>query len=156
MIATPKSPCRPLRLIGLVALTILASGNLYAQQAVSISLKGSAEVPSVMTSAMGSAEIAVQPDRMVSGTIRTSGMMPTVAHIHEAEAGKNGPPIITLNKSSDGSFTVPAGSRLTDTQFASYLAGKLYVNVHSATYPDGEIRGQLQRTETAAAPKPAY
>jgi hypothetical protein len=32
-------------------------------------------------------------------------------------------------------FPVPANATLTDAQYASYMAGKLHVNVHSAAYP---------------------
>ena len=32
----------------------------------------------------------------------------------------------------------------TDAQYESFKAGNLYVNVHSAAYPGGEVRGQLQ------------
>ena len=35
---------------------------------------------------------------------------------------------------------------LSDEQYASYLAGNLYVQVHSAKYPNGELRGQLLST----------
>ncbi len=34
---------------------------------------------------------------------------------------------------------------VTDQQLADIEAGKTYVNVHTAQYPDGEIRGQLLR-----------
>jgi hypothetical protein len=34
--------------------------------------------------------------------------------------------------------------RFTDEQYASYLAGNLYINVHSAEHKPGEIRGQLR------------
>lgn len=48
--------------------------------------------------------------------------------------------------------------KLTDTQDKSYLAGKLYINVHGADYPNGECRGQLPHREMAGkpAPRPAY
>jgi hypothetical protein len=39
---------------------------------------------------------------------------------------------------------VPAGSKLTDAQYASFKAGNLYVNVHSPDHKGGEIRTQLK------------
>ncbi len=65
-----------------------------------------------------------------------------MAHIHVG--APSGPPIITLDKGADGSWSVPAGSKLTDEQYASFKAGQLYVNVHSAEHKAGEIRGQLK------------
>lgn len=41
-------------------------------------------------------------------------------------------------------WVVPAGSRLTDSQYESFKAGNLYVNVHSAEHKSGEIRTQLK------------
>ena len=51
--------------------------------------------------------------------------------------------IIPLTKSGDNTFTVPAGTKLTDAQMESLKSGNLYVNVHSAANPGGEIRAQL-------------
>ena len=152
MINPSKSSRTLLSRVAPLVLLLMASANLYAQQPLSISLKGSAEVPPVTTSAMGSGQITVLPDHTVSGSIKTSGLVPTMAHIHEAAAGKNGPPIITLTQTANDSFAVPSGARLTDAQYTSYTTGKLYVNVHSAQYPNGEIRAQLLRTETADTP----
>lgn len=157
MTTTPISFSTVLRHFVSIALLFLAAGNLYAQQALSISLKGSAEVPPVTTTASGNSQITVQPNRSISGTIMTSGMTPTMAHIHEGPPGRNGPPIITLTMNSDGSFAVPDNTMLSDTQYASYLAGNLYINVHSKAFPGGEIRGQFPGAETATSPmRPAY
>ena len=142
MITTSISPTKLSRAAPL-ALLLLISGSLYAQQPMSISLKGDAEVPPVTTSASGTGQFTVLAERMVSGSIKTLGMAPTVAHIHEAAAGKNGPPIITLSKTSNDSFVVPAGAKLTEAQYTSFVAGNLYVNVHSNQHPEGEIRAQL-------------
>lgn len=141
MLNTSTSPSHLLRRAAPLALLLLASANLYAAQP--LALTGGAEVPPVNTSASGTANITIMPDYKVSGTVKISGFVPTMAHIHEAAAGKNGPPIITLTKTADDSFAVPADAKLNEAQFKSYEAGNLYVNVHSATNPGGEIRGQL-------------
>lgn len=142
MINSSISPTKLSRAVPL-ALLLLTSGSLYAQQPMSISLKGDAEVPPVTTPASGTGQFSVLAERMVSGSIKTSGMAPTVAHIHEAAVGKNGPPIITLSKTGNDSFVVPADARLTEAQYTSFVAGNLYVNVHSHQHPEGEIRAQL-------------
>jgi CHRD domain len=111
---------------------------------VPVNLTGAQEVPANDSTATGTGKITVAADKSVSGTIKTTGMSGTIAHIHEAAAGKNGPPIITLEKSGDDSWSVPAGAKLTDEQYSSFKAGNLYVNVHSADHKGGEIRTQLK------------
>ena len=108
-----------------------------------VTLTGAQEVPANTSTASGSS-IRVAHDRSVSGGVRYTGMLATVAHIHEAPVGANGPVIVPLVKTTDGIFAVPAGTLLTPSQHASYQAGNLYVNVHSAAYPAGEIRAQLK------------
>ena len=143
MINTTKSPKTLLSRVASLAFLLLASANLYAQQPMPIYLNGDSEVPPVTTLATGTVQITVRSDHTVSGSIKISGMAPTVAHIHEAAAGKNGPPIITLTKTASDSFAVPPDAKLTDAQYTSYQAGNLYVNVHSELHPNGEIRVQL-------------
>jgi len=79
----------------------------------------------------------------VSGSVMVKGINATAAHIHEAAKGKNGPVIVPLTKSGDNTFSVAAGAKLTDAQMQALQAGNLYVNVHSAANPNGEIRAQL-------------
>ena len=143
MIKTLTSPGMRFRYAAPMALMFLISTSLYAQQPISAPLNGSSQVPAVTTSATGTAQIKVLPSRTVSGDISIFGMEPTVAHLHEAAVGKNGPPIITLTKAANDRFSVPPDAKLTEAQYASYLAGNLYVNVHSAQHPEGEIRAQL-------------
>lgn len=109
-----------------------------------VKLTGAEEVPAVETSATGTGNITVKPDKSVSGSVKTKGVKGVAAHIHLAPAGKNGPPIITLEKAGEDTWSVPAGSKLTDEQFASYQAGELYINVHSPEHKAGEIRAQLE------------
>ena len=54
-----------------------------------------------------------------------------------------GPIVVTLVKSSPDRWTVPEGTTLTPEQYQSFQQGGLYVNVHSAAHPGGEIRLQL-------------
>jgi len=111
---------------------------------IKVALSGDQEIPPVTTSASGTGSITVGADKSVSGNVTISGMSVTVAHVHEAAAGKNGPIIIPLTNASDNVWTVPAGVKLTDAQYESYKAGNLYFNIHSAAHKGGEIRGQIK------------
>ena len=132
-----------LKRTAMVAVLVAAVGVANAGD-ISVKLTGAEEVPAVETKATGTGKISVAADKSVTGSIKTSGIVGTAAHIHEAADGKNGPPIITLEKQGDDTFAVPAGSKLTDAQYASLQAGNLYVNVHSAEHKPGEIRAQLK------------
>jgi hypothetical protein len=129
-----------------IALAVgLAAGAFSANATdVAVKLTGDQEVPAVASTATGVGTLVIKNDKSVSGSIKTSGIDGTVAHIHLAEPGKNGPPIITLNKTADNTWSVPEGSKLTDEQYKSFKDGNLYVNVHSAEHKGGEIRTQLK------------
>ena len=60
------------------------------------------------TSASGSGTITVADDGAVSGSVSTTGVAGTAAHIHEGAAGANGPVIVPLTKDGD-TYKVPAG-----------------------------------------------
>jgi hypothetical protein len=126
-----------------VALSLAAIGAASAKD-IAVSLTGDQEVPAVTSTAKGMGKISIGDDKTVSGSVTTTGVAGTAAHIHEAAPGKNGPPIITLEKKGDSEWMVPAGSKLTDAQYESFKAGNLYVNVHSAEHKGGEIRTQIK------------
>jgi len=130
----------------LLATIALALGaNAAVAKDVKVSLTGSEETPPVTTSANGTGTLKIAAkDKSVSGTIKTSGIDGTAAHIHVGAPGKSGPPIITLVKGADGTWSVPPDSKLTDEQYANFKSGNLYVNVHSAEHKPGEIRAQLE------------
>ena len=121
----------------------LLVGGCMTMGASDVAMSGSQEVPPVNTAASGTASITVAADKSVSGTVTTTGVASVAAHIHDGAAGKNGPVIVPLTKDGD-TYRVPAGAKLTEAQMASFKAGNLYINVHSAANPDGEIRGQLK------------
>jgi hypothetical protein len=133
-------PWRPLA--AALSIMFFATGVSLAAD-VKVTLSGDQEVPPVKTEASGSGTITVNADKTVSGSVTTKGINATAAHIHEAAAGKNGGVIIPLTKNGD-TFSLPAGAKLTDAQYAAFQKGDLYVNVHSAANPNGEIRAQLK------------
>jgi hypothetical protein len=71
---------------------------------------------------------------------------PTAAHIHKGRRGKNGPIVITLTAPSTGDPGASSGCVNADPS----LLGKIrkrphryYVNVHTADFPGGAVRGQM-------------
>ena len=129
----------------MVALGALAgTGRLAYAEDVKVSLSGNEEVPPVSTSASGSGTITIGEDHTVKGSVTTTGIAGTAAHIHMAAPGQNGGVIVPLVKKGDNEWTVSPGAKLTDQQYQAFKAGNLYVNVHTAAHPNGEIRAQLK------------
>ena len=119
---------------GLLALTMAFGASAAWATEVSVALRGAEETPPVTTTASGSGMINVGDDKSVSGSITTTGIDGTAAHIHLGAMGKAGPPIITLTKGSDGKWEVPAGAKLDDKQLASFKAGDLYIKTCTAPH----------------------
>jgi hypothetical protein len=132
----------------LAAAVALAVSGAYSSIALSadvkVALSGDQEVPAVTTAAKGSGTVMIGDDMSVKGSITTTGVAGTAAHIHMAAAGKNGPVIVPMTKSGDAGWTFAPDAKLNADQMKAFKAGDLYVNVHSAANPNGEIRGQLK------------
>ena len=110
-------------------------------------LNGASETPANASTATGTASFTYNPTtNVLSGSVTFSGITSatTVAHIHKGAVGVAGSPVFTLEASgpfaSPINYTSPA---LTSSQYADLVVGNDYVNIHSVTFPDGEIRGQL-------------
>jgi CHRD domain len=132
------------RAVIFAAIAVTLGADAAVAKDVKLSLTGSEETPPVTTSATATGALKIAKDKSVSGAIKTSGIDGTAAHIHVGAPGQSGPPIITLVKGADGTWSVPPGSKLTEEQYASFKSGNLYVNVHSADHKPGEIRAQLK------------
>jgi hypothetical protein len=66
------------------------------------------------------------------------------AHIHIGTISQDGGPIVQMNKINDALWIAPAGSLMPPEHYNAFLTGATYVNIHTVTFPAGEIRGQLQ------------
>lgn len=112
------------------------------------SLTGAQGVPPVDTPGLGSGVMTYEP---ATRTLRWSvtydrlSSPATAAHFHgPADRASNAGVAVPI---AGPGMTGPISGNavLTDAQAAELLAGLWYVNVHTATYPGGEIRGQVLR-----------
>ncbi len=124
---------------------VLAAAPASAETlAFKADLKGASEVPPTDSTATGTATVDVDTaTKELKWTIQFSGLTgdATAAHFHgPATVGENAGPAVDISgKIESGSAT------LTDAQLADLQAGKLYINIHTAKFPDGEIRGQVEK-----------
>jgi len=110
-------------------------------------LDGKSEVPATTSSGTGTADLDYDAaSKKLSWKLSYSGLSgpATAAHFHgPAEAGKNAGVMVPIpgiaSSPAEGSAT------LTEAQASDLLAGKLYVNIHTAANPGGEIRGQVTK-----------
>jgi|EndMetStandDraft_7_1072992.scaffolds.fasta_scaffold06671_5 CHRD domain-containing protein len=75
---------------------------------------------------------------------------PVAAHIHKAKAGKNGDVVVPLTPIPDAGDPGTTSGCVQDLDAALVEdivehPTKYYANVHTADFPDGAIRGQLQQ-----------
>ena len=128
--------------VSVVSVLALMACATMAGKKVDVTLSGAEEVPPVSTQARGGGSFTIGDDGSVSGSVTTSGVEGTMAHIHQGARGQNGPVIVPLTKSGN-TYSAAAGAKLNEAQMAAFKAGNLYVNVHSAANKGGEVRGQL-------------
>ena len=158
--------------IGILCMLIIGTSPLTLQVAAQESeqkftakLSGKEEVPPNGSPSTGFAWVKITDDKIRYEVNVTDMDKVNAAHIHLAEAGKNGPVVLTLFKGGPteqvngtvGEANVTAsnlegpmkGKDVTDLVTAM-KNGTTYVNVHTTDFPDGEIRGQLKDSQAAA------
>src|SRR3954468_24078374 len=110
-------------------------------------LAGKSEVPPNTSAAKGTADIDYDAaSKKLSWKVIYSGLSvpATAAHfLGPAEAGKNAGVAVAIPNAT--SSPAEGSATLTDAQAADLMAGKYYVNVHTAANPGGEIRGQVTK-----------
>ena len=126
------------------------------------SMSGINEVPPVDTKATGQTTFrTVNNDTTIKYKVNITGFSDaTGAHIHMGKAGANGEVIVDLLKDSKKNPTklgMAIRGNITDSSLSGPMKGKTladlvsaikngytYVNVHTPSHPDGEIRGQIE------------
>lgn len=114
-----------------------------------VPLTGAQQVPPLQTAGSGTANLTYDPaTRGVSWTITYSGLSTpvTMAHFHgPAPSGKNAGVQVWLTKKGASSVSSPIQGQatLTPAEAKEFMAGQMYINVHTKAHPGGAIRGQV-------------
>ena len=125
-------------------------------------LNGANSAPANASTATGTALMSFNDmTNLFDLSINVIGLTKTTltnSHIHLGASGVNGGVIFGLGTGSSPNWTNTAtgmslsltGQTFPAANVADLLAGNTYLNLHTAAFPGGEIRGQL----VAAAPVP--
>ena len=140
-----------LKTSGLVALSLLLSlalaGPALAEKVMmKAQLSGATEVPATTSKGTGTGDVTFDTaTKTLSWKLTYSDLSgpATMAHFHgPAEPGKNAGVAVPITNTASGA---EGTATLTDAQAADLMAGKYYMNVHTAANPGGEIRGQVTK-----------
>ncbi len=111
-------------------------------------LTAHAEVPANPSQAHGTAALSLDTQsRNLAWTIHFAGLSAplSAAHFHGPATTSGNAGILVPIDASKGQSPLTGFATLTQPQVDELLAGRWYINLHTRTYPGGEIRGQVQR-----------
>ena len=135
--------------LGLIAATLglSACGAMMGSNttALSAKLSGANEVPANTSSGTGMLDASLdKQSNVLTWTLTYSGLSGPVkaGHFHgPAAAGANAGVALPFTGSVES--PIKGSATLTAAQVADLMAGKWYVNLHTAANPGGEVRGQV-------------
>jgi len=123
------------------------TGGNANQSVYNMQLTGAQEVPANTSTATATVMVTLDQTTgavTVTGHFDNLSSMATVAHIHgPAAVGMNANVLVPLTVTAATSGTLSGSGMMSSTQMNDMLSGMTYVNIHSMTYPDGEIRSQV-------------
>jgi CHRD domain-containing protein len=132
--------------LALVAFMAMPSPALADMVSFKADLKASEEVPPNDSAGTGTADVTLDTAaNKVNWKVTYQGLTgdPAAAHFHgPADPGQNAGPVIDISANiNEGSADV------TPEQAQMIQDGKTYLNIHTAQYPDGEIRGPVTKAQ---------
>jgi hypothetical protein len=145
---TGRDPMPKKTMLATLALgaAVAFAGPAFADK-MKVTLNGKQEVPPTTSAGTGTADVDYDPaSKKLSWKVTYSGLTgpATAAHFHgPAEAGKNANPAVAIPNVAPS--PVEGSATLTDAQAADLMAGRYYINIHTAANPAGEIRGQVTK-----------
>ena len=125
---------------------LLFAAPAYAEMLnMSAELTGAAEVPPNDSAATGMLEATYDTETMMlTWTVTYDGLTgeATAAHFHgPAAPDETAGPVVPVE--GDLASPIEGSATLTEEQATQLQEGMWYFNLHTAEYPDGEIRGQV-------------
>jgi hypothetical protein len=143
-----------------LTLTIILSAMIFSVTAAaapqfSVYLNGRQEVPANNSTGSGTCMVtlnATETQVTVACNYRNLTSNAVGAHIHDnGPVGVSGPIRFDFSFTGGTSGTIgPLTFATTPAQVADLRANRWYVNIHTSNFPNGEIRGQVKRTNVAA------
>jgi hypothetical protein len=129
-----------------IGAAVTFAGPAFADK-MKATLDGKAEVPPNTSAGKGTADLDYDAaTKKLSWKLTYSGLSgpATAAHFHgPAAASANAGVAVAIPNAT--SSPVEGSATLTDAQAADLVAGKYYINIHTAANPGGEIRGQVTK-----------
>ena len=126
-------------------------GQITVDAPYPASLDKNQEVPPVVTvsNPSGFGVVSVNPaTNQALVSVNWTGLTAPVmaGHIHAGRSGTSGPIVCNLNPPAQATGeAVDVLCNFTPEQMTALRQAQFYINLHTANFPNGEIRGQIQR-----------
>ncbi|WP_419148664.1 CHRD domain-containing protein [Pseudoalteromonas 'SMAR'] len=115
-----------------------------ATKTFELTLSGKQEVP--MNDSMQTATASVELDENLMqfrATLDYDGVEGfSAAHIHDGDLGENGEVAFAFEAASENQVSIPE-TELSEALMADMLDGDWYINLHTESFPNGELRAQI-------------